>query len=100
MEKLKTQLMWLDTVLNKLSCSLLDILIFRTVNFKQACVELFMYFTIWCFKLGSFGDQCYVAMATLACEIYSKMIYRAAQIKKKHGDPQSFSLYYVTNNVG
>ena len=24
----------LDTVLNKLSCSLLDILIFRTVNFK------------------------------------------------------------------
>ena len=78
MEKLKTKLMWLDTVLNKLSCSLLDILIFRTVNFKKACVELFMYFSIWSFKLGSFGDQCYVAMATLACEIHSKMIYYAA----------------------
>ena len=78
MEKLKTKLMWLDTVLNKLSCSLLDILIFRTVNFKQAWVELFMYFSICSFKLASFGDQCHVAMATLACEIHSKMIYRAA----------------------
>ena len=47
-------LRWLDTVLDKLSCSLLDILIFRTVNFKYACVELLMYFSIWSFKLVQF----------------------------------------------
>ena len=47
-------LRWLDTVLKKLSNSLLNTFNFCTVKFKQDRIEFFMYFNIISFKLWQF----------------------------------------------
>ena len=47
----------------------------------------------------SFDYQCSAAMATLAYEIHSKIMYCAASVKKNHGDP-IFSSHFVLNTVG
>ena len=73
-------LRWLDTVFKKLSYSLLNTFNFVLLNFNKSVLNCSCTLTYFLSNFGSFDGQFSIGMATLACEIYSEMMYFAAQV--------------------
>ena len=58
-----------------LSCSLLDMFFFVLLNLNKFVLNYSCILTFGLSNYNSFGDQCFVAMATVSYEIHSKMMY-------------------------